>query len=263
MNILISSISEVFYSIASAFFAVALSVSSFLGFIHPVIPTPIVIVDVEPPTQLIATSSSVIASTTTTITTSVPKKIVPVPVPLPTPKIIPEPPPIIISPCQTTSVGTSTTNSIGTTTLAVQNVPLLIGGTAHSGESVPISYLQITNIGERCALLTGFWVKQKGSAHIDSIVGLSTVDDKGGSRGLVGGIEGATTSPFQNNMALAPTNALFAPGQMRLFTIKAIMAYDTTLYIGMQLMIDVESIETTSAVRGQFPIRGTTWTISK
>lgn len=256
MNTLISSF---FNAIASAFFATVLSVSSFLGFIPPAVPAHIVIVEVEPQALHVATSSPIVATTTVQVS----KKTTPVPIQPPAPKVIPEPSPIVVSPCQTVSVSTSTAYSVGTTTLAIQSVPLLVGGIVHAGESVPISYLQITNIGKECALLTGFWVKQNGSSPAESIVGLSTIDDNGGSRGLVGGTPGATTSPFQNGVAIAPTSALFAPGQMRLFTIKAIIASNVSQYAGTQLMIDVSSVVTTASVRGVFPIRGTTWTIAQ
>lgn len=175
------------------------------------------------------------------------------------PEVVPDPIPVVVSPCQAPSaVGTSTASTIGTTTLAIQSVPLLFGGTARAGESVPVSYLQITNIGTACTALKGFLVKQNGSASTTAIIGLSTVDDKGGSRGLTEG-----SMPFENGIALAPTDALFAPGQMRLFTIKAIMAHDASPYVGTQLMISVISIETTAIVRGQFPIQGTTWIIAQ
>jgi hypothetical protein len=163
----------------------------------------------------------------------------------------------------TSSVSVSTSTppvTIGTTTLAVRSVPLLSGGTVHAGEAVPISYLQITNTGSAGAHLTGFWVSQEGSAPTESIIGLTTVDDRGGSRGSIGGVEGA--APFQNGSALVPTDAYFAPGQMRLFTIKAIMSHSVTANVGTDLMLDVSSLVTTAGVQGQFPIRGTTWTIS-
>lgn len=154
---------------------------------------------------------------------------------------------------------TTQPNTVGTTTLVVGRIPLLVGGAVHADETVSVSFLQITNVGEAGALLKGFWMKQNGSAPGESVIGLSTVDDKGGSRGLNGGVEG--TVLFQNGLAFAPTNAYFAPGQMRLFTIKAIMAPSLSSYIGMELMIDVASIESAATVQGQFPIRGTTWTI--
>jgi hypothetical protein len=168
----------------------------------------------------------------------------------------------------TSSLATSSTITItiptvalGTTTLAVQNVPLLSGGVVHSGQSVPISYLEITNVGTSSAQLSGFWVEQTGSASTDSVIGLSTVDDKGGSRGSAEAAEGSTL--FQNGMAFAPTNALFIPGQMRLFTIKAILSPSVMAYVGTQLMINVASIQTTAMVSGNFPIHGTTWTIQQ
>lgn len=163
----------------------------------------------------------------------------------------------------TNTTATSTSSVIvtsGDTTLTVSLVPLLSGGTAHAGKAVPVSYLQITNIGKDSATLTGFWIKQNGSASTQSIIGLTTVDDKGGSRGSVGGVEGAT--PFKDGMAFAPTNATFAPGQMRLFTIKAVLSANISSYIGKQLMIDVTSIETNAKVSGAFPIVGTTWTLA-
>jgi len=121
-------------------------------------------------------------------------------------------------------------------------------------------YLQIENVGTAGAILTGFWVKQNGTAPGEAVVGLTTVDDKGGSRGVNGNKEGET--PFQNDIAIAPTDAYFAPGQTRLFTIKAHVSRTVTPYIGMTLMLDVTSIETTATVQGQFPITGTTWTIA-
>jgi hypothetical protein len=68
---------------------------------------------------------------------------------------------------------------------------------------------------------------------------------------------------FENGSAFAPTDAYFAPGQMHLFTIKALLTVNTAPYVGTQLMIDLIGVETTAAVRDPFPIRGTTWTISK
>ena len=77
---------------------------------------------------------------------------------------------------------------------------------------------------------------------------------------MVGGMEGQT--PFQNMGAYAPvTDVVFAPGQMRLFTIKTMLSGNVLPYIGTQLMIDVTSLDTDANVKALFPIRGTTWTI--
>lgn len=145
------------------------------------------------------------------------------------------------------------------TTLAVSPVPLLFGGTARAGAAVPVSYLQITNVGKEPALLKGFWIRQTGSASTQSVIGLSTVDDQGGSRGSVGGLEGST--PFVNGLAFAPTDAQFAPGQMRLFTVKTVLSNNVSAYFGQQLMMEVAGLDASAALQGLFPIRGTTWTI--
>ncbi len=208
----------------------------------------------------VATSSPPVVSEAT----STSKKVTPAPVsvpkkPLTTTTVVVSTTTVQVNP-PSPPISTSTQSStIGTTTLAIQRVPLLVGGIVHAGGTVSISFLQITNVGKEGALLKGFWVTQNGSAPTESIIGLSTVDDKGGSRGLNGGVEG--TILFQNGLAFAPTDAFFAPGQMRLFTIKAIMTQAVSAYVGTQLMIDVASIDTTATVKGQFPIRGTTWAI--
>lgn len=144
------------------------------------------------------------------------------------------------------------------TTLVVDLIPLLFGGTARANQAVPVSYLQMTNVGKEPAILRGFWVKQNGSAPAPAVARLTTIDDAGGSQGASLG-----AVPFKDGRAFAPTNALFAPGQMRLFTIKAVVAENVSAYIGTQLMIDVLSLDTNASVKGQFPIRGTTWTIAR
>lgn len=147
----------------------------------------------------------------------------------------------------------------GPTTLRVSNVPLLSGGVAYPGASVPVAYVQVQNTGKNATTLKGFWIEQNGSASVSSVIGLTTIDDKGGLRGATGGTPGAT--PFVDGKALAPTEALFAPGQMRLFTVRATMAPVLTPYRNTQLNIDVTGIETDAAVTGTFPIPGTIWSI--
>lgn len=156
-------------------------------------------------------------------------------------------------------VTTTTTTTAAQTTLVVAPVPLLAGGIVQAGMSVPVSYLQINNIGTTTAHLRGFWVRQDGSANVASVIGLTTVDDQGGSRGSAGGIEGFT--PFAGGMAFAPTDALFASGQMRLFTIKAVMSANVFPYYGGQLKINVVLLDSDAKIQGAFPIVGTIWTI--
>ncbi len=261
---ILSLLSGFFSAVGAGFFVVVTSVSSLFGYAQP-IPEPVVVAILPPPAvvSLPIASSSVPAASTSPVVKKLPPtpiptpKPAPVPKPTPIPQPIPTPVPVPLPPATTTPPVTT----VGTTTLAIQSVPLLVGGVVHAGQSVPISYLQITNVGQNGAILKGFSVKQNGSALGDSVIGLSTVDDRGGSRGLAGGTEGAT--PFKNELAFVPTDSYFAPGQMRLFTIKAILTSTVSPYIGTQLVIDVTSVETTASVNGQFPIRGTTWTIAQ
>lgn len=156
------------------------------------------------------------------------------------------------------ATGTLYIGDAAATTFSVSSVPLLFGGTARLGASTPVSYLRITNTGKQAATLSGFTVTQRGSAPTSSIIGLTTVDDKALLRGSVGGSEGST--PFKNGSAFAPMNATFAPGQMRLFTIRAVVS-NNAQHVGKQLIIDVTGIQATAAIKAAFPIRGTTWTI--
>lgn len=144
--------------------------------------------------------------------------------------------------------------------LVISSIPLLAGGNARPGTSVPVSYLQVNNIGEDAVTLKGFRVKQNGSAPTQSIIGFSVVDDQGITRGSIGGTEG--TILFKDTFAFIPIkDMLFTQKEMRLFTIKATLGKNISQYIGKQLMIDIASVETSTSPRGNFPIRGTTWTI--
>jgi hypothetical protein len=144
-------------------------------------------------------------------------------------------------------------------TLIVESVPLLLGGIVHPGIPVAISYLQLINIGKTPVSIQGFKVEQKGTALTESIIALTAVDDSGGLGGSTGGIPGET--PFKDGKAFIPLNAVFAGGQMRLFTIKATLADMVVPYLGTQLKINVIGVDTNATIRSTFPIRGVTWTI--
>lgn len=161
---------------------------------------------------------------------------------------------------ETLTVGDDGSDESSSGILVVESIPLLSGGIVHAGGKVSISYLQVTNIGKESAVVQSFSVKQNGSASTQSVIGLTSADDKNTSSGSVGGIEGNT--PFKNGVASIPVNAIIAPGQMLLFTLKALVTADTSAYIGKQLMLDVVGINSNGTEKGAFPIRGTTWTIS-
>ncbi len=170
------------------------------------------------------------------------------PVIKPTPPSVYVPPPI--NPADIT---------IGSTTVAVGPIALLSGGIVHAGQTISISFLQITNVGSEYARLDGFEITQNGSGVTDVVIGLSTIDDHGGARGLVGGTEGST--PFnKKGVAFAPTNSILAPGEMRLFTIKAILSGNVAPS-GTELKLDVTGVDSTASIVAAFPVRGTTWTV--
>jgi hypothetical protein len=152
-------------------------------------------------------------------------------------------------------------NNSLTPDLVIAPVPLLYGGMAFKGQSIPISYLQLNNIGKNYITIKGFVVKQNGSAANSVITELSTVDDKGGSRMSTNSFSGE--SLFRNGLATAPTDAVIAPGEMKVFTIKANLSNEISVNIGKNLMIDVVSIISNGATKGSFPIRGTTWNLSR
>jgi hypothetical protein len=152
----------------------------------------------------------------------------------------------------------SVTNSAST--LSVNSVPLLFGGNTKANGSVPVSYLQITNNGKENTTLKGFWIKQNGSASTKSVVGFTSIDDKDVTQGSVMEKEGST--PFKNGLAYVPVNSIFLPGQMRLITVRAILAGNVYADIGKQLQLNVTGLDANSNTKGTFPMPGTTWTIN-
>jgi len=143
--------------------------------------------------------------------------------------------------------------------LVVQVVPLLLGGTARAGVTVPIIYLQLINIGSATATLSGFTLRQNGNATTNSIVGLSVADDTGLYKNSVGTL--AQPIVFVNNEATVPILANIAPKETRLYTLKASTLPGNYLNVGKQLKLDVIGVAPAPLVRATFPIIGTTWTV--
>jgi hypothetical protein len=140
------------------------------------------------------------------------------------------------------------------TTLSVSSVPLLFGGTARANTSVPVAYIKVVNTSTKDSAIEGFTLTQHGSAPTSVITGFATSDDKGGSRTTV-------AAPFKGTNVYVPLQAAFAPGQMRIFTIKAMVGMNAITNIGSQLMLDVASVDSSAGIKGTFPIPGTTWTL--
>ncbi len=225
----------------------------------PLIPTPTAFVTPTPVAKIIVPKKKSIPTPLVSKVKTQALNVTPVISITPTPKTTPlaTTTEILLAATTTENISTST----ATTTMVVTFVPLLSGGIAHAGKSVPISYLQITNTGKEIAYLNGFFLQETGSAPDQSIIGLTVVDDRSTPRGAVGGT-GAST-PFKDGLAFVPvTNEVFAPGQMHLFTIRALLAHDISPYLEKQIVLEVTGIATNAkTVLGQFPIHGTTWTI--
>lgn len=145
------------------------------------------------------------------------------------------------------------------TTIVVELVPLLSGGIVHKGSTVPVSYLQVTNIGKTAAHIHGFEIKQNGNAAPESIIALTASDDIDSFRKTLGGTEGSRI--FSENRAWVPADAIIPAGGMRLFTIKASLSTNILTQRGKNLMLDVTGVNGDAALKAAFPIRGTTWTI--
>ena len=159
----------------------------------------------------------------------------------------------------TFTVGQAT--SASASSFSVSSIPLLTGGTAAAGSSVPVTYLKIANLSQTPSTMNGITLKQYGSAPTGSVIGFMTSDDKGGSQSTLGGIEGST--PFaKDGTVFIPLKSTFAPGQFRIFTVKAMVSRSAAASAGKNLMLDVQSIDTDGKVAGVFPVRGTTWTLS-
>lgn len=150
------------------------------------------------------------------------------------------------------AVSTVPTSSSSVT---VTTIPLLMGGTARGGNSIPVSYLQLRNTGKEAVRVEGFTVTQNGTAPMNLITSLSTVDGKGESR---------TTSkamPFKDGSAFVPSTAVIEAGSFKIFTIKANLAPIVYTSLGKNFKIDVTGVHTNGTEKATYPLRGTTWMV--
>lgn len=153
------------------------------------------------------------------------------------------------------SAGTASTKMGGT--LLVSAIPLLSGGNAAPGSSVPVAYIKVENTGSSASSIEGFTLKQNGSASTDAIVNVQTNDDKGSSRYTTSGV-----GLFKNGSVFVPLPNVIAPGQFRIYTIKVGLSGTSGSYAGSTLMLDVTGVTTGAKVPSALPIRGTTWVLT-
>jgi len=144
---------------------------------------------------------------------------------------------------------------VSRTQLIAEPVSLLTGGLLKAKSSVPVSYLHVVNTGKDVAHITGFTLTQHGNASTDVITGLTVHD-----RGAIAGSSFPQRALFNREKeASVDTNIAIAPGESRVFTIKAQTAADMRPFLGTELKLDVTALETDASLKTQFPIRGTTW----
>ena len=143
--------------------------------------------------------------------------------------------------------------------LVVEPVPLLIGGVVRGGGTVSVSYLQLVNVGKDQIVLDGFSLRQAGGAPTSVIADLIAVDDTG----TVHGSMVAHGGSFKNGVGFVPAKTTLAPGETRLFTLKAVTVPSIASHVGKQLRLEVSNVITSNAsVRAHYPVQGTTWTLS-
>lgn len=141
--------------------------------------------------------------------------------------------------------------------LSVGPLALLSGGVAVNGSSVPVAYIQVRNTGSAITSIQGFTLSETGSAPDDVVVGFSVNDDLGGSRQTFSGND--SSAQFKKGSVFVPLPYSLKPGELRIFTVKALLSPNKRLYGNAELKIVVSGIDTGAKVTGVFPIVGTTW----
>ncbi|HEX8591179.1 MAG TPA: hypothetical protein VF696_00275 [Candidatus Paceibacterota bacterium] len=132
--------------------------------------------------------------------------------------------------------------------LSVGMIPLGMGGSAQIGKPFSATLVEIRNRGTEEVKITGFGVRQTGTASMGAITMLSTVDNKGVATA-------ARAASFKSNIATAPVDAVIPPGGVMLFTVKATVGPGAV--VGSTVVLDLISIQSNAkSVSGTFPIRG-------
>lgn len=161
---------------------------------------------------------------------------------------------------QALTIGSTVSADTGASTIVVESIPLLNGGVAKENQVVTLSYLQVLNVGLQPVTITGIKMKQTGTASTDAIVSLIAVDDTEVYKKQVGNIG---NSPFVSGEALIPITLTIKPKETRLFTLKALLGSDLSDWSGDTVKMVVSGVNSRSAIKGTFPIRGVTWTIAQ
>lgn len=150
---------------------------------------------------------------------------------------------------------------VALSSLVVQKIPLLSGGTVKAGSGVAVAYLQVINVGTNPARLTNFSFGQAGNAPATLITGVSITDELGVARGSAGNMMSGT--PFVGTNVNVPIVAVLAPKESRLFTVRAIVSPLAVANIGQTMSLSLLSLTSDARVVSALPVSGVVWTISR
>jgi hypothetical protein len=159
----------------------------------------------------------------------------------------------------TTTVRVGKVKYIPATTLVVQKVPLLSGGSVKASTEVPVAYIQIINVGENPSIINALAVRQVGSAPVSAITKMSVIDQFDTINGSIG--NGTSISPFITDTAKIPTQITLAPKESRLFTIRASVAGNVPANIGRTISLALLGLESNSIIASALPVYNPNWTI--
>ena len=159
----------------------------------------------------------------------------------------------------TSTIAVGKVTPVAQTALVVKTIPLLMGGMAKVGSGVAVAYVQVINVGNNPANLTGFTFAQNGTAPASAISGLSITDEAGLARGSIGNM--ISGSPFTSSSITIPVVTTLAAKESRLFTVRAVVGPTATMNIGQTMMLTLQGITGDAKVQSALPLSGVTWTI--
>lgn len=145
------------------------------------------------------------------------------------------------------------------TILVIENIPLLRGGKTGMNMNAPISYFQAINIGTSAGVVEDVRVKHAGTAPSSAIVGFTVTDDQ--SLTNVVYLPKDPAALFRDGVATIPIDAVIGARQMRLFTVRALLAPTAFAHYGKQFQLSVAGVDTNAKMRAQLPLPSVWWTI--
>lgn len=161
----------------------------------------------------------------------------------------------------TSTVAIGKVAPVALSSLVVQKIPLLSGGTVKAGSGVAVAYLQVINVGTNPARLTGFSFGQVGTAPATLITGVSITDERGVARGSTGNMMSGT--PFVGTNVNVPIVTVLAPKESRLFTVRAVVSPLAIANIGQTMSLSLLALTSDARVVSTLPVVGVTWTIGQ